>query len=488
MEQPAFLIVVDWLMLAYFFAINSTYLMLMVLATPELIRQRRREDVNGLDDQFANPFAPGVSLIVAAYNEEAGIVPSVRSMLELHYPDFEVVVVDDGSKDQTFERLREAFELIEVPRVVNDHVPVMGEVLSTHVAAKGEPLVVVRKSNVGRRADASNVGINAASKELVCIVDADCVMSKDGLLRVARPFQDDPLRVVATGGVIRVANGCQIEAGELIEARMPKGWLERIQVVEYLRAFFLGRVGWSRLGSLLVISGAFGMFRRDLIIELGGFDGECIGEDAEMVARIHHHQRKNKRDYRVVFVPDPVSWTEVPSTFAVLGRQRKRWSRGLVEVLLRHKTMMGNPRYGRAGLLMFPYYLFFEAIGPIIELFGIGYVLVALIFGWINVPFALLFLAVALLYGIFLSLVAIALEDAYQNAYKRWSDIWIAAACAVVENIGFRQLHSWWRLRGVFSALFATDSSWGTMTRKGLNSEADAVEPQASRAAQEISE
>ncbi|NQU36492.1 MAG: glycosyltransferase family 2 protein, partial [Actinobacteria bacterium] len=379
----------------YFLAINTSYLILILIATRVVPLKYQRRDLQGFNDAATSSLLKGVSLVAAAYNEEAGIVQSVRSMLELVYPTFEVVVVDDGSTDETFNRLRAEFDLVEIPRVVENHVPTIGRVLSTHMPRGGEPLLVVRKENTGRRADASNVGINASSHELICIVDADCVIDRDGLLRVGLPFADDPERVIATGGVIRVANGCVIERGEVLSTGMPNKWLPRIQVVEYLRAFLLGRVGWTAIDGLLIISGAFGMFRKDVVVAVGGFDLHCIGEDAELVARMHRHMRDLKQPYRMIVVPDTVNWTEVPESVRVLARQRRRWSRGLTELLIKHRRMMLNPRYGRVGTVVLPYFLIFEALGPAIELGGFVSVVLGLIFGLINIPFALFFLLVA---------------------------------------------------------------------------------------------
>jgi cellulose synthase/poly-beta-1,6-N-acetylglucosamine synthase-like glycosyltransferase len=305
----------DWFVLVYFVLLNSLYLLLVSIASVDVAKTMRRLTFSGHDDLFANPYTPGVSVLVPAYNEEAVIVESVRALLNLRYPEFEVIVVDDGSSDATFERLSQAFDLVDTTRVIPPLVPTIGRVLSAHAAGSGEPLLVIRKDNAGRRSDPLNVALNAAQHPLVCMVDADSILDEDALLRVAKPFVDDPERTVATGGVIRAVNGSIVERGRLVEARMPSGWLARIQVLEYLRSFLLGRTGWSRLGGLLIISGAFGLFRRDLVLEIGGLDLECIGEDAELVARLHRHLRAQRKRYRIAFVPEPVSWTEVPSTY-----------------------------------------------------------------------------------------------------------------------------------------------------------------------------
>lgn len=465
----------DWFVLAYFVALNSLYAGLVGIAAVDFARHLRRVPIAGHDDTFANPLTPGISILIPAHNEEAAIVESVRSMLGQRYPLLEVIVAEDGSTDATFERLEEAFDLVEVPTTLEGAVPYRGEPYATYVARTGEPLTVLRKRSIGRRADAVNVALDAARHPLVCMVDADAVLDETALLRVVKPFVDDPGRVVATGGVVRAANGCTIERGYLTEARMPRSWVARIQVVEYLRAFLLGRTGWSRLGGLLIISGAFGLFRRDLVVEVGGLDVDSLGEDAELVARLHRHLRERRQPYKVVFVTEPVCWTEVPETFEVLGRQRKRWTCGLAETLWKHRRMMGNPRYGRIGTVVLPYFLVFELLGPVIELAGVVAVLLGLGFGLVNTSFALLFAAAALGYGTLLSVISLAVEEFSYHRYRRRRDLLAAFAASVVENVGFRQLHAWWRLKGLWQALRREHGEWGVMDRQGFTPAARAL-------------
>jgi cellulose synthase/poly-beta-1,6-N-acetylglucosamine synthase-like glycosyltransferase len=458
----------DWMVLAYFVVLNTVYLLLICIAAVDVAAALRRLPFRGDDDLFANPFAPGISVIVPARNEEAGIVESVRALLNLRYPVFEVIVVDDGSTDGTFERLRESFGLVESYRMIPPIAPTIGRVHGTFAATNGDPLTVVRKDNAGRRSDPINVGLNVAQFPLVCMVDADSILDETALLRVAKPFVDDPDRVVATGGVVRAANGSTVHRGRVTEARLPDGWLARIQVIEYLRSFLLGRTGWSRLGGLVIISGAFGLFRRDLVLEIGGLDLDCIGEDAELVVRLHRHLREQRRPYRIVFVPEPVSWTEVPSTSRVLARQRRRWSLGLAQVLSKHRTMICNPRYGRIGMVVLPYYVAFELLGPVVELTGLFAVGLALGLGLLNVQFAVLFALASIGYGTLLSLAALVVEEFSYHRYERWRDLATAVVGSLIENLGYRQMHSLWRLRGLLDALRRRHGDWGTMTRIGF--------------------
>ena len=464
------LFVTDWAIFAYFVALNSSYLVLIGLAGMEFARHLRRQPFAGGDDMFRSPLTLPVSLIVPAYNEGAGIVAAVQAMTALRYPRYEIVVVDDGSTDDTFERLREQFDLVEVPRVVPGEVPYRSQVLSVHVARDHpETLTVVRKTN-GGKSDALNVGINLSRHPLVCMVDADSVLDPDALLAVAKPFGDDPLRVAACGGVVRIANGCTVVGGRVVDVRMPRRWLLRIQVVEYLRAFLMGRTGWSRLGGLVVISGAFGIFRRDLVVRVGGMAYDTIGEDAELVVRLHHHLRERGEDYRVIFVAEPVSWSEAPASLRVLGRQRRRWHRGIAEILRKHRGMIVNPRYGRIGLIALPYYVVFELFAPFIELAALVLVPLGLWADAVDLEFAWRFALVAYGYGLLVSLVALVIEEVSFYRYPRWSDLWRGVLAAVLENFGYRQVLAVWQVAGAASAWRGRQAVWGSMQRQGFDS------------------
>jgi cellulose synthase/poly-beta-1,6-N-acetylglucosamine synthase-like glycosyltransferase len=455
--------------LIYFLVINTSLLVLIGLAAWEFLRHNRRTGYAGREETLAGQLGQGVSVVVPAYNEEAVIVTSVQAMLSLRYPRHEVIVVDDGSTDAMFAQLRAAFDLVPVQREVPSDLTTRGTIIDVHVPRDGRTrLVVVRKENSGR-SDAINVGINAAAEPLVMFVDADSILDPDALIVVTKPFADDPTRVVATGGVIRAANGCKVVDGRIVEVNLAKPWIVRIQVVEYLRAFLLGRTGWSRFGALILISGAFGMFRRDVLVEIGGLDPDSIGEDFELVMRIHRHMIDNHRDYRVQFVAEPVSWTEVPVTVTVLRSQRKRWHRGLWETLWKYRRMLFNPRYGKVGLVAIPYYWVFELIAPLVELVGLVLVAAGFALGVVNVTYALLFMAVAYGYAILVTLVAIAIDELAFHKYTRWRDLGAILLVSVLENVGYRQATAWWRMEGWWSSLVGKKAVWGTMTRQGFD-------------------
>ena len=416
-----------------------------------------------------------MTLICPAYNEEAGVVPSVNSLISLRYPEFQVVVVNDGSKDATLERLIEAFRLKPSHRVLRQLLPTQ-EVRGIYESAYVPNLVVVDKAN-GGKADALNCGINLARYPLVCCMDGDSLLENDSLLRIARPFMDRA-DLVASGGVIRPLNGCKVTAMGIRGIHLPDSWLARFQIVEYLRAFLFGRVGLASLDTMFIVSGAFGVFRKDLIVQAGGFETATIGEDFELVVRMHRCLREWKRPYHITLVPDPVCWTEVPEDTKVLGRQRNRWQRGLLETLWKHRRMWFNPKYGRVGLFSMPYFIFFEALAPVIEV--LGYV----VFVWslwthsINSAFAILFIYVALLLGVLNSVVSVVLQEISGHRYqglKAWS---LLLFTAVVENFGYRQMTVWWRLKGTIDWLRGKEG-WGQMKRKGIGPQPPATPPPA---------
>lgn len=454
--------------IAYFAALNGLYLVFTGIAWKDVIGHRRRRLYQSEDEFYSSTLTPGVSLLVPAYNEEAGIVESVRSLLALRYPQFEVIIANDGSTDATLEKLREAFDLIPLEKELKqglEHRPVK----AVYISRRDPRLVVLDKEN-GGKADANNAACAAASLALICAVDADAVLEEQALLQMVRPFLEDE-RVVAVGGIVRIVNGCEIDHGQVVDVKLPTSWLARIQVVEYFRAFLIGRVAWSRMRSLLIISGAFGMFDRELVESVGGWSTKAIGEDIDLVMCLHKHLRDRGEEYRIKFIPDPVCWTEAPEDFATLARQRRRWQRGLLESLTRYRDMIGNPRYGGVGVFATPYFLVFEAASPLVEC--LGYILlgpcVALGVLHLDIFLAFLFASVAL--GALLSLASVALEEVGFRRHRRARDILILVVCSVLENFGYRQWHSFIRLAETAAWARRGKISWGLMKRRGLGQE-----------------
>lgn len=409
--------------------------------------------------------SPPISVLVPAYNEEVMIVECLRALLALEYPSFEVVIVNDGSKDATLERIIDAYGLSSVARI-HDTSLTHQKIRGLYASPRHPSLVVIDKEN-GGRADALNAGINLARAPLVCVIDADSLLESDALLRAVRPFVDDPARMVAVGGTIRIANGSHIASGRVTDMRLPRNPLALFQIVEYLRAFLMARIGWSEMGALTIISGAFGLFRRADVIAVGGYSPTTVGEDFEIVMKLHRYLQDSGRDYRVSYIPEPVCWTEVPESLASLGHQRARWQRGALEVFFKHRGMAFRSRYGRVGWIGYGNMLLADVLGPVVEV--LGYVLVPTFwwFGLLNWPFFLAFLAVTFIYGVFLSVAALVLEDLGLGRFPRARHLLALTIVAVLENFGYRQLNNLWRLRGWWQFL-RRDHGWGTMTRVGF--------------------
>lgn len=462
------LVRIEWAILAYFVFVNSWYLVLLVCAAGEL--RRRLHDLRGQGRRLVigSPLAPSISVIAPAYNEERTIVSSVKALLALQYPSLEVVVVNDGSPDGTMAALRDAFALIPIHPVfvrILDH----REIRALYRSRTHPNLVVAEKEN-GGKADALNAGLNIATGELVCALDADSLVEGDALIRMVRPFLSDPT-VAAAGGTVRVANGCVVEAGRVTVVRAPRRALAGIQAVEYLRAFLFGRLGWNALGGNLIVSGAFGLFRRDSVVTAGGYLADTVGEDVELVARIRRAGVESGRPSRIVFIPDPVAWTEVPETFRVLGRQRDRWHRGLADTLFRHASLAFNPRFGALGLVVYPYFFAVELCAPVVEAIGLAGLAAGLWIDAVDWGFAALFFLVAYGYGLVLTVTTFLLEELSFHRYETARDRALLLLWAVLENFGYRQLTVFWRLRGILGFL-RRRTDWGVMERRGFGATA----------------
>lgn len=453
--------------LVYFLALSLGYMLLNVSALLTIRSHMRRRADYGEDTPYLN-VEPAITLLVPGFNEETTIRTSVRSMLQLQYPQFEVLVVNDGSTDATLAALIDEFDLVpeaSIVRKVVEHKPIR----EIYRSRKYANLRVVDKEN-GGKADALNVGINLARHELFCAVDADSILQRDSLLRVVQPFVDDP-RTVAAGGTVRIANGSSVRGGFLMRAGLPKRWLARLQIVEYLRAFLFGRLGWSPLNGVLIISGAFGVFDRAKVEAVGGYRTDTVGEDMELVMRLHQWHRRRRLPYRITYVPDPICWTECPEDFGTLGRQRSRWQRGLSESLSLHAPWRFGLRGGVVAWLAWPFMALFEWLGPLIELGGYLVMTLGFWVGAIN-PYAfLLFLLVSLGLGVLLSVNALLLETLSFRVYQRNRDLLILFGVAVLENFGYRQLTLFWRCRGLWQWVRGRKHAWGTMKRSGTWSE-----------------
>lgn len=451
--------------LAYFLLLNLSYAGLFLVSLREVLLFLKRTFFSDYQQILRSNMTLPITLIVPAHNEEKTIVDTVRSLQMLNYPEFEIIVVNDGSTDRTLANLLAAYELRRVDRVYKRSLPTKA-VRALYASPLIPNLTLVDKEG-GGKADALNCGINLSKYPLFCSMDADSVIEDDALLKAVKPFMEHPGETIAVGGIVRCVNGCTVTDGRVTTIRLPSRALPIFQVVEYLRAFLSGRLGWSALRGLLLISGAFGVYRKAAVVEVGGYDSSTDTEDLELVMALHERFRATRRSYRIVFVPDPVCWTEVPGTWRMLRRQRNRWHRGMLQSLQRHRRMLFNPRYGIMGMVVLPYFLLFETMGPFVETLGYITVPLAWVLGMLNTEFFLLFFLLAVAFGVFLSVAAILLEEISYRRYPSWSDLWKLLALGVLENFGFRQLLALFKIQAFWEYLRGL-RRWGVLHRAGF--------------------
>ena len=403
-----------------------------------------------------------ISILVPAHNEAETIVDNIRSMLSLHYPEFEVIVVNDGSTDATLKTMIDELKLKPVDRAWHPEVP-HAKVRSLYGSKIYPHLLVVDKDN-GGKADALNAGINLTRYPLFCAVDADSLLDHKSLLQVMRPFVEEPEEMVAVGGRLSIVNGCEVRAGQVVKIGLPRTVFPLLQSIEYIRAFLMARLAWSRLNAMLIISGAFGLFKRSAAIKVGGYSLDTVGEDMELVVKMHRYLRENKVEYQMRYVPDSVCWTQAPDSYSVLATQRRRWQRGMLQTLFKHRTMLFNPAYGRIGVLGMGYFFVMDVVAPLVEL--CGYILVPFSwwFGRISTEFFFAYAAITIAYGVFLSTGALLL-DMLITRTVRARDLAVLTLSAILENFGYRQWNNWWRLEGFWQFLM-NRKDWGAMPRQ----------------------
>jgi cellulose synthase/poly-beta-1,6-N-acetylglucosamine synthase-like glycosyltransferase len=453
--------VVQWGFLGYFILLNAIYLGLAFIALYRL--GRYMGGISAAERVYSHLQMP-VSLVVPAYNEAATIATSVRALLQLRYQHFEVIVVNDGSKDETLATLIREFELTPFPEAYRVQIrtkPVRG-IYRSH---KHPNLRVIDKENGGGKADATNAGINAARYPIFYCGDADSILDPHSLEHVVRPFLEDP-RTVACGGTVRIINGCTVRGGVLEKVGLPKNPLALVQVVEYLRAFLGGRLGWSAINGMLIVSGAFGVFHRETVVEAGGFRADVIGEDMEMTVRLHRTLSARRRRYRVAFIPDPVCWTDAPEDIGTLAKQRRRWQRGLAESLWENRKMCFARGSGAAGWLAFPFFVLFELLSPLVEVGGMLIMALAFALGMMSGTGFLAFVAAAFALGVMLSTTALLLEELSFHTYPKARHLLALFVVSILENFGYRQLNSIWRLQAMWGWMRGEKVTWGVMKRK----------------------
>ena len=462
--------IIIWIIFVFCLFIMSAYLILAYLSYKALRIYFTKNSFTNYDTILNSPLAPPLSLISPAYNESKSIVDNVRTQLALHYNNYEVILVNDGSTDDSLQKLIVAFQLEKKDIVIPQHLPTK-EILGVYKSANPalQKLTIIDKVN-GGKSDALNVGINAATTDYITCIDVDCVLEQDALLKMIKPFMErtDKRRVIATGGVIRIANGCVIDNGKLVSVEVPENFLPRVQVLEYIRAFLLGRMAWSRLDGLLLISGAFGLFDKEIVIKSGGYTLKTVSEDMELVVRMRRYMHEHKMPYLATYIPDPLCWTEVPDSYKILGNQRTRWSRGSIETLWIHKKIFFNPKYGKLGMLSYPYWVISEFLAPIIEATGIIFTLVLAYLNLINWNFFFLLLLFVYTFAILFSMLAVLAEEETFHEYKKTSDYFKLIYSVLLEPTFFHPFITYSAIRGDIGLIFGKQK-WGKMTRKGFS-------------------
>ncbi len=461
----------------YFFLVFTvliigSYIILAIFSSKETVDYLKKNSFVYHEDLLNSSIAPSISIIAPAYNESLNIVENVRSLLSTHYVNYDVIIVNDGSKDDSLEKLIKAYDLEKVEYLINQKVPTKdlraGVFKSKNPAF--EKLIIVDKEN-GGKADALNCGINISDSTYLACIDVDCLLMADSLQRMVKPFLEyTDRKVIASGGVIRIANSCKIEDGKLMEVNFPDKWLERVQILEYLRSFLLGRMAWARLNGLLVISGAFGMFDREIAIKVGGYDTTTVGEDMEIIVRMRKYMEEQKQEYKVAYIPDPLCWTEAPDDRKILISQRNRWTRGTIETLKMHKNIGLNYKYRVLGLLSFPYWFVFERLAPIVEVLGMFYFLFLVIYQPLNWSFVVGLFLLAYLFSLLFSFVAIFTEEFTYHQYKKKGIGFKLVLTIFLEPFILHPLILYAAIRGNIDYYFNKNKKWGVMVRKGLSS------------------
>jgi cellulose synthase/poly-beta-1,6-N-acetylglucosamine synthase-like glycosyltransferase len=465
------------------------------LAIMSLISIRRYMKKNASVDYniiVESPLAPGISVIAPAFNEGVTIISNVRSLLTFNYPKFEVIIVNDGSTDDTLEKLIEEFQLVHVEYAYREKLncePVKRIFKSTNQAY--DKLIVVDKVNGKSKADASNAGINVSTFDYFLCTDVDCILDKDTLIKLIKPFMDeettkvkelgDPCpecgyvhieedfrRVIASGATLRMVNSCEVDEGLMIRVRPPKRLLPRFQEMEYIRAFVLGKMGWDLINAVPNVSGGLGMFDKDIAIRAGGYDSKSFGEDMDLITRMCALMKDNKKKYAVKYVPMTLCWTEGPTSLKVFGRQRSRWGRGLAQIMSIHRKIIFNPRYGRLGIIVFTYNFFYELLAPIIEFTGILFYIYLIITKQINWPFAIILIVFVYTYSVMITTMALLWDQITFKYYKTWNEVIGLCLMAFLEPFIYHPLIMFFAIKGYFNFVTGRKHVWGNMQRQGF--------------------
>ncbi|MGO4905238.1 glycosyltransferase family 2 protein [Flavobacterium sp. W20_MBD1_R3] len=467
--------IIHYLFFIYSITAIVSYLLLAFISAIETIEYKRKNSFVNYKEILSSNIAPSISIIAPAHNESLNIVENVRSLLSNHYVNYDVIVVNDGSQDDSLEKLIQVYDLVPVALLINEQIQTKplrkGIYKSTNPAF--EKLIIVDKEN-GGKSDALNMGLNISNSKYVACIDVDCLLLEDSLQKMIKPFlETTDRRVIAAGGVIRISNSCVVKDGKLQDVNFPKKLLEQGQILEYIRAFLLGRMAWSRLNGLLVISGAFGLFDKKIAIRVGGYDTRTVGEDMELVVRMRAYMEEKKKKYKVAYIPDPLCWTEAPDNYKTFISQRNRWTRGTIETLRRHRKVGFNPKYRALGILSYPYWFFFERLAPVIEVAGLLYFGILTVFNLVRWDYSLAFIILAYLFTVFFSLISLITEELTYHQYKKKGTGIKLLLIVFLEPFVNHPFILFAAIQGNIDYYFNKNKKWGEMKRKGMYKESN---------------
>lgn len=447
--------------------IITVYGGMLIISLFHIRKTYELDDFEPYEDLLQSEFTKPVSILVPAYNESAGIYGSIRSLISIEYPEYEIIIINDGSKDDTLEKLIDRFQMVKIHRVIRKQLETK-QVRGIYQSIVYPNLIVIDKEN-GGKADALNAGINLSRYPYFCSLDGDSIIERYAFLKVLKPIIESDGEVIASGGSVRIANGCDIQNGELVRIELSRKPLVVMQIIEYMRAFLTGRIGLSEHNLLLIVSGAFGVFSKEWVINAGGY-AHTVGEDMELVVRLHRLIKEKNATKKIIYVPDPVCWTEAPDSIKFLRRQRKRWHKGLFESLWKHRILMFNPKYGSIGLFSMPYFFFVEFLGPLIELIGYTIFIISIFTGSIYLEYAKIFFLLSLIYGSIYSMASVLLEEWSMERYPKVKHFVILFLVSITETFWYRPLTVIWRVEGMIEMLIGK-KGWGEMVRKGVSND-----------------
>lgn len=457
-----FIVYFSMFCIIYTIAINIFYNGQMLISFIDIMGYMKKMKSSDYKRYIQSKNMIPISVIVPAYNEEKTIIDNIKSLMALNYFEYEIIIVNDGSTDFTKETIIKEFNLIKVNQPVKQSLST-NEILGIYRNTQYENLIFIDKLN-GGKADALNTGINVSRFPIFASIDADSILDNDALIKLTMLFVEDP-ETIAVGGIVRIANGSIINNGKLIEMKIPKSTIAIFQIIEYFRAFLTGRTSLSKLDAILIISGAFGAFNKKTVIECGGYKVNMIGEDMDIILRLHKAMKDQKKKYKIQFLAEPICWTQAPETFKDLRTQRRRWQIGLFDNLLNYRSMLFKPKYGAVGMISLPYYWIFELIGPIIEFIGYIAIPLSYLFGLLDFNIFIIYLIVSFLLGATLSMGSILLEQVSFCKYKSFKDTMLLALFGLLENLGYRQLTILFRIEGMIK-FKKMRNSWGSIDRK----------------------